>query len=156
MLLWLTSVIMWVRSYWRMDRVFHDGGQVQQTLTSLRGRVQYFHRTGFPRGESHWYFDSPSIMPQWMIDSLPARPWYQRIGFDFVNRPLPGGPAGARDLIIMLPYWFVSALSVPLPALLVIRRVRLARRAKSGCCRHCGYDLRASKDRWPECGRAID
>jgi hypothetical protein len=35
------------------------------------------------------------------------------------------------------------------------RRRRAARRAKSGLCPVCGYDLRASPGRCPECGVAV-
>ena len=52
------------------------------------------------------------------------------------------------------PHWaWLLAFSV-LPAV----RIGISRRKRSapaGLCRHCGYDLRASKDRCPECGETM-
>jgi hypothetical protein len=59
-----------------------------------------------------------------------------------------------RYWYVQLPYWSVVALTC-LP--LALRgRYWLAgrRRARAGLCRNCGYDLRATPDRCPECGRA--
>lgn len=60
-------------------------------------------------------------------------------------------------LRVAVPFWFIAlCFAVPaLPTVLPIaRRVRNARRRRSGSCRTCGYDLRASPERCPECGTA--
>ena len=53
---------------------------------------------------------------------------------------------------ILLPLYLLFLLFAILPAhgLLLIRRLRA--RLRSGLCVKCGFDLRASKDRCPECG----
>jgi hypothetical protein len=57
-----------------------------------------------------------------------------------------------------LPIWFVAVLFALLPmraAFLMVRSTRRRRRVAKGCCENCGYDLRGSSDRCPECGRAF-
>jgi hypothetical protein len=83
----------------------------------------------------------------------------QRRGFELENkvkdeRAYP--PSISRGTIA--PHWFVLLLSLVLPALWLrfgLRSIRAARRKKMGLCRRCGYDLRASGDRCPECGDAV-
>jgi hypothetical protein len=57
----------------------------------------------------------------------------------------------------VVPYWMVMALTAAAPAAWIgrraLRRRRTARRARASRCAGCGYDLRASPDRCPECGR---
>jgi hypothetical protein len=57
-----------------------------------------------------------------------------------------------------VPAWSFTLLGlVPIAAWYDHRRARLTvqRLREAGRCPACGYDLRASKDRCPECGRPI-
>jgi hypothetical protein len=52
------------------------------------------------------------------------------------------------------PHW-LAALVTSLPLVLVVRVIRLERRQRRlhrGLCLRCGYDLRATPNRCPECG----
>ena len=67
-------------------------------------------------------------------------------------------PLSAIHVTVYLPSLlliFLSALPPVFWLLAVRRSLRARRRAKHGFCPICGYDLRASKDRCPECGMAI-
>jgi hypothetical protein len=51
--------------------------------------------------------------------------------------------------------WYVAAAVLPFVLLILIAFGDLRRRqtrADEGRCAHCGYDLRATPDRCPECG----
>jgi hypothetical protein len=53
---------------------------------------------------------------------------------------------------VNVPYWFTAAIGA-LPMLLLVRAERRRRRRiVRGGCAVCGYDLRATPDRCPECG----
>ena len=56
---------------------------------------------------------------------------------------------------LSVPHWFVIAGSGVLPALWFRRRRRTRYRLRHGLCPSCGYDLRASPGRCPECGPAV-
>lgn len=51
-----------------------------------------------------------------------------------------------------LPYWLLIVITLPLPAIWLIAWRRRARIGIPRRCRKCGYDLRATPDRCPECG----
>lgn len=68
------------------------------------------------------------------------------------ERSMPKALDDHRSIRIGVSHWLVALLLLAMPALW-LHRFRGARRARSrGLCRACGYDLRATPDRCPECG----
>jgi hypothetical protein len=64
--------------------------------------------------------------------------------------------ADRRYYWFVLPCWMAAALFALLPAQrtwAMVRRRSAAHRAQAGLCPACGYDLRATPDRCPECGK---
>jgi hypothetical protein len=56
---------------------------------------------------------------------------------------------------LVIPFWSVALLSGVIAVYLTRRYNTWQVRRRAGLCENCGYDLRASSDRCPECGAAI-
>ena len=83
-----------------------------------------------------------------------SKRWSNGFGFAFRSENIMGSPTLGWAVTTSVPYWFVVFLLL-IPAPLVLRAsIRRRTRAARGLCPHCGYDLRASLDRCPECGEA--
>ena len=73
----------------------------------------------------------------------------------------PCGDVGTRslcrDIVLAVPLWFAAigfTLLGGIPCYIAIRRrYRVRRRQLSGLCVTCGYDVRATAERCPECGQ---
>jgi hypothetical protein len=70
------------------------------------------------------------------------------LGFQFRRNDTPPN----RTLMIAVPFWFLAAITGVLPAAWGVRLVRASHRQRASLCASCGYDLRATPDRCPECG----
>jgi len=78
------------------------------------------------------------------------------LGFWYMHRDLPGGPMPYSQTVLVTPYWMPLAVCALVPArwfFLVRPRLVWRRRVRRGLCAFCGYDLRATPQRRPECGR---
>ena len=140
--------VLWVRSYLVHDALDWGTSKGRAGLLSADGRL-VVGRTTIPptalayvprglqyRAESR----STELKPSWSSWS----------GVQ-VTHVAQGGFV-ASD--VRIPYWFLLPLtSIPF-ALWLYRR--LWPPVPPSCCPACGYDLRASPDRCPECGRASD
>jgi hypothetical protein len=50
------------------------------------------------------------------------------------------------------PHWSMVVVTAAVPVAWLIGWLARRRRMAHGCCQKCGYDLRATPDRCPECG----
>lgn len=151
----LAVAALWAESYWFSDHLeFSRAGQPTTAgvpyssygLHSWRGTLSVFFAP--VRG------------------TVPAPTYTGPSGWTCTHRAVPstvvGRPGVLHGLIrfrveqygdgayIQLPHWLVMSTGLALPAVWLRRRSKL-RRAGAYCVR-CGYDLRASEDRCPECG----
>jgi hypothetical protein len=79
-------------------------------------------------------------------------------GFEYVKHPATD-PKEAWWLWLFIPYWSLLATTGLLPAFWMIRAAWRRNRARvdpgSKPCPVCGYDLRATPGRCPECGHTV-
>ena len=149
LVLFVAVCVLWMRSYSPSDTPVLDaqagfGARVER-LYSERGCVRY-ERYPRPRWPETAVFPSPS---RWL-------------GFGFTNAPytarmMPLDPWTRPYLYLQVPYWALAAITGAIPlsrGLHWAKRRRASRRASSGLCPACGYDLRATPGRCPECGAA--
>jgi len=71
---------------------------------------------------------------------------------------LTGQTRGDVIIDVRLRYGLLATVSLPpiVLAYFLVRPLWRRRRLGPGHCRKCGYDLRATTDRCPECGSAVD
>lgn len=158
------TLCLWVLSYWRgYTYEFRDWQRARLEdrrwgLQSGRGSITYWR---------HWYswaelnpeaplLQEPDVHESgWIRDPVPrsffdgsnARPtWIGRFGFDMTRSR---SKTYEFDRVV-LPYWFIAVCLGIWPLVGIARRLR--HHTRPGTCAKCGYDLRATPNRCPECG----
>jgi hypothetical protein len=164
--LFVAVLILWIHSPWFVDQVTHVAvvrpGEPEwwraYKARSYRGRLFF---SVLECDENAGVFDRSYL--GWRVQcernpriGLPRpRGAIERLGFGAGGQVWAANPA--RHRFVYVPHWFalivLGAASAPL-----ITRVRhflrARRRARGGMCRACGYDMRSTPDRCPECGTA--
>ena len=81
------------------------------------------------------------------------------LGFRYVSNnawlplaQLQFGYPTARSRAIFVPHWAVILLLAVIPGVWLFQAARNWNRREAGHCRKCGYDLRATPGKCPECG----
>jgi hypothetical protein len=74
---------------------------------------------------------------------------FRFLGFGAYSIEVPS--SGHHIVYVFWPCWIITLISLFLPTVWILRH----RQGLAGHCRHCGYDLRATPNRCPECGTAV-
>lgn len=94
-------------------------------------------------------------------DTCDENTWWGRQGFGWDNSAglppsPPNFPNGEGRLAVTIPMWAVFLSLLILPAFKLGKLIRRRRRIAAGQCLRCGYDLRASPGKCPECGKVVE
>jgi hypothetical protein len=153
LLLFVAVCVLWVRSYVCVSGVRWHSGAYYRGIYSVRGRFRFaslFTGRSF-RGDWNFY-SSPDASSATHFE-LPPAPTWEILGVSYATGPWVVMP-GFRMTVVTVPHWFVAAAIAAPGAAFARRAAARRRRAAHGLCQSCGYDLRATPGRCPECGTA--
>jgi hypothetical protein len=163
LLLFLTTVMLWFRSYrsfdqycWIDDATGHEGEVVLlyggvhvarvENMATLALQANLELQTGWTAIPLESSGRAPLFGWQVFYGGRIVVERLNFLGFQWRTVTL-----GTTDAVwsVRIPLWLPASVSAVLPALWLSKRLRRRRR---GLCPNCGYDLRATPDRCPECG----
>ena len=159
LLLFIGLGCLWARSMrvseW-LSYTRSSGHQVFLGTQLRRFGFTVFIPWGVPRTVwSGWDYDSYQSDTQDLAGYL-AMTWKDSwLGFKLIRYDCPYQGGGLHVTVGFLPLWFPMVLTLIAPLCWLRRWRRQARRVRLGLCLHCGYDLRASTERCPECGAPV-
>jgi hypothetical protein len=147
----LALLVVWVRSF----------GHLEEARISTRGQLW---EVSWGRGYLVLLWDSglPGYVTGVASEAAPdsydpyhgdyGRRWLGMEWYYSVGPFKSGNPAVATWRIVSLPLAVPVGLTMLLPLARGVRLLRRRRRMVEGHCPACGYDLRATPERCPECG----
>jgi hypothetical protein len=181
---WTASLVLWARSYWVETRIERDDWRLSDRMEVERRNALAFRRGRlFFTEDSRRTELSPDLTAEeyarrlnrpgvgrrreWYHQEFrPPVPWGSRGRWGFTYRSnvkesyaTDYGQYTSGSLYVTVPWWtLMTALGVvPVWWLWHLRRDRHNQNLlRAGRCVGCGYDLRATPQRCPECGRAAD
>ena len=163
LLLCVAVCVLWVRSYRTYDFVllyesrapsgeafgwaYSSGGKLILHWETIGGDSR---RKKLPMWSAVRASKNGGVASRWSkVDS--AR---HAIGFWLVSeRHRYSGLPPVQSRYLAVPYWFLAAATAAPPVGWIIRKTRTRRRLATTRCLNCGYDLRATPARCPECGK---
>ncbi len=156
LLLFVVTVGLWLRSYWTTDHILlpKPGMYQRWSIQSYLGRLGCSTlKMDRPIPDpSYWY--TRNVDDEDQYDLIRGAGEFKWTGFGNYRQTIAGGKTLYYEQFYYVPYWFPVLLSAILPWIWIVK-IRNWRQHRRGMCRKCGYDLRASKDRCPECGASV-
>ncbi len=144
----LLSVGLWGVSYYGIRYGLRD----HSDFALIAGAVIFDQRYGtldcFPpseRDEAGWAAFLDCFTPRWRNDF-----WLR--SHQTVWKPTVSRYGGPDEVTVCVPLWIPTAVFATFSMFTFVPVYRRRKRKKLGLCLKCGYDLRGSKERCPECG----
>jgi hypothetical protein len=152
LLLCVGTVGQWVRSYWVTQFVGWSGSTKWAGMLSMGGllRLERGSHPDTPLGWSYIVYPTPA---GGLWSEAAARDRHggrlRRCGFAYARIDYTSNGGMVRQALYM-PHWSMVVLLAVVPALWIWQASH--GQCQPGFCTICGYDLRATPDRCPECG----
>lgn len=166
LLLCILTMVLWMRSYricefmrfdpqgdWgRMHNATHHWMSID--FISIHGEMglQFHKGDGWPSDRGIFQTRWTWISNVRMVPPGPDATIAQKLGITFFHEKLIRSSGPEERYSIGLPYWIIGVATAFLPGLGARRYWRSKSIKLLGRCDVCGYDLRATPHRCPECG----
>jgi hypothetical protein len=182
LLLLAAAALLWIRGYWAQDLAQVCYTWCPQpnacklrwfSLRSANGRFEFaVVRNDFPDLLRYSRMYEPGWIERYREENQPGFSWHHNstplipghryatvgdggFGFGHRHQDHPGAERHDEYWTLSVPAWFLILITALAPSVWLRRRLRQRYRATYNLCLTCGYDLRASTDRCPECGTAV-
>jgi hypothetical protein len=140
-----------------------DWGWIHRTVCSAEGGIFFMTdrallsgtgRENWPAGRAQWSLSlyGPGAAGGEPVP-FPENMWFGHSAFGR-NQPRPGVAQETHESL-RIPWWPFIAGFGAWPTVRALVWARSRRYVSTGGCPDCGYDLRCTPDRCPECGRLI-
>jgi hypothetical protein len=133
-------------------------------VTSVQGRLLLFY-SARDDVTSRWdekFREKYVDRPMWKLEQFPPSQFavhrdtlLHRLGFEMWEKQYPGDFHTVQRNW-MIPIWLPMLVCLIAPTVWYRRCSRVRHRRKHNLCMRCGYDLRESPQRCPECGETIN
>jgi hypothetical protein len=133
--------------------LFSPGSQPPPDPAGI-GPYQFFQADGGPVRTENTYGTYASHLGGGELKALGLRAFVWREGPLYITSDYGWSTFGEWSIMrgVVVPHWMCVTVTAVPAAWWLVRRRRLWRRARENRCLSCGYDLRATPARCPECG----
>jgi len=166
LLMCVTTAALLVRSYrvadvleWAPATTYYyncDAPQVDSDVsaTSSRGELLFTIETFQPDSSSEQSTSRVLNHTRWAAGPIALQGGWQFLGWGYscTSQSVFSTLWEMKLREIIVPDWFIASLLAVVPSIWIIKARKRFWDQSLGLCGNCGYDLRATPDRCPECG----